>query len=246
MKYEYYNKAINILNTVFKEEEKNIDEAINLMVLSILNKKSIFSFGASHAGILSEEMFYRAGGLVVINPIFGQELMLNNSPITMTSKMERLVGYGEVLCARYDLKKDDLIIIHSVSGRNPVAIDIAKLAKELGLKIIVITNLQYSKSVTSRHESGKKLYEYADVIIDNHGDIGDACISLSGLKQKTGPTSTFVGSAIVNTIITESCKKLIEQGLSNPPIFYSANLDGGDELNKQIYREYQDVIHYKL
>ncbi|WP_316496358.1 sugar isomerase domain-containing protein, partial [Enterococcus faecium] len=132
------------------------------------------------------------------------------------------------------------------SGRNPIIIDLALAAKAKGVKIISLTNVQYSRSVTSRHSSGKRLFEVSDIVIDNHGDIGDACCELTGIVQKAGPSSTVIGAAILNTIIVEVCEQLIANGIKHPPIFYSANLDGGDLRNAELYEEYKEVIHYEF
>ncbi|HHX70447.1 MAG: SIS domain-containing protein [Miniphocaeibacter sp.] len=243
--YQYFDKIIEKLKIVEKEEKQKIEETIDLLVETIEKKQSIYIFGASHAGILTQEMYYRAGGLMVINPIFGREIMLDTEPITLTSQMERLEGYGENLGKTVDFKENDILILHSVSGRNSVILDLGLYAKKKGVKIIALTNLEYSKSVESRHSSKKKLYELADITIDNHGDIGDAMCEIEGLEQKVGPSSTVVGATILNTIVSEVCKKLIENGKVHPPIFYSANLDGGDELNKKLKDEFKELIHYK-
>lgn len=244
MSYQYINKIQNLLSVVESAEEENIDQAISLLTDATLTKHSIYIFGASHAGILSEEMYYRAGGMMTINAIFGREVMLDRKPITFTSKMERLEGYGTALASTVDFKSGDILILHSVSGRNPVIIDLGIAAKAKGVKVIALTNLTYSKSVTSRHSSGKRLFEIADVVIDNHGDIGDAACSIEGVKQKVGPTSTVIGASILNSIVVEVNQRLVNHGIKTPPIFYSANLDGGDKLNKQLYDEYKDAIHY--
>lgn len=118
-------------------------------------------------------------------------------------------------------------------------------AQKKNVRTVGITNLTYSKEVSSRHPSGKNLYAYCDVVIDNHGDIGDAVCSIEGLEQKVGPSSTVVGATVLNTIVVETVKKLVENGMEKPPIFYSANLDGGDELNRALYERYQDSIHYR-
>lgn len=144
------------------------------------------------------------------------------------------------------LKIADVLIVHSVSGRNPVGIEIAKLAKEKGAKVIVLTNLTYSKTVSSRHPSSKKLYEFADIIIDNHGVVGDACVEIKGVKQKVAPTSSVIACVVMNSIVAALTQKLVDNGMENPPIFYSANIDGGAELNKKLYEKYKDSIHYKF
>ncbi|MBS5936911.1 SIS domain-containing protein [Clostridium sp.] len=245
MEFKYFNRIREILNEVEHKEDNSMGKAVDILVNTILNKKSIFVFGASHAGIITEELYYRAGGLVLINPIFAKSLMLDTSPITMTSNMERLVGYGETICKNVPMKEGDILIVHSVSGRNPVSIEIALEAKRRKVSVICITNLEYSKTVTSRHPCGKNLYEVCDIVIDNHGDIGDACVELDGLDQKVSPSSTVIAATIMNSIIAEVTQKLIDKGISKPPIFYSANIDGGDELNRNIYNEYKEAIHYK-
>lgn len=239
------NKVKNLLDTVETKERGSIDAATKLIVEANEKKHSIYCFGASHAGILSEEMFYRAGGMMTINAIFGREVMLDRKPITFTSKMERLEGYGTALAGTVRFKPDDVLILHSVSGRNPVIIDLALAAKKKGVKIVALTNVTYSKSVTSRHSSGKRLFEVADIVIDNHGDIGDAACQLNGAPQKVGPSSTVIGAAILNTIIVEASQQLVNSGNGDAPVFYSANLDGGDEKNRKLYEEYRSMIHYQ-
>lgn len=244
--FQYYLKIKDLLEIVMREEAKSITKAIEMLTKAHINKQSIYIFGASHAGILTEELFYRAGGMMTINPIFGKELMLDTTPITLTSKMERLEGYGNVLASKVDFNDGDVLMLHSVSGRNPVTIDMALYAKEKGVQTMAITNLKYSRSVSSRHSSNKHLFEIVDVVIDNHGDIGDGACTIDGIKQKVGPTSTVVGATILNSIIVEVCTKLAAINLSQVPVFYSANIDGGDERNQQLFHENQETIHYRL
>lgn len=245
MSLQYFKRISEILSQVEAAEASAMEQTKDLLVEAIEKHRSIYIFGASHAGILVQEMFYRAGGLMSINPIFGKEIMLDNEPITLTSQMERLVGYGTVLASQVDFKKDDILILHSVSGRNPVTIELGMCAQEKGVKVITITNMTYSKSTTSRHPSGKMLYDVSDVIIDNHGDIGDGTCVIEGIEQKVSPSSTVVGATILNSIVTEVCQTLVSNGMKYPPIFYSANLDGGDELNKNLYEQFKDTIHYR-
>lgn len=244
--YAYQKAVLEMLEETFREEGEAIDATVDMLVAATLDKRAIYIFGASHAGILAEEMFYRAGGLMTINPIFGADIMLNRTPISATSRMEQLEGYGTVLAKTVDFHAKDVLIAHSVSGRNAVAIDLVLAAKDKGVQIVVITNLAYSRNVTSRHSSGKRLFELADIVIDNHGVIGDAVCELPGIAQKVGPTSTVVGAAIVNTIVVEVCKRLIASGMQYPPIYYSANMDGGQMRNQALAEQFKDVIRYRF
>ncbi len=213
------------------------------MVQTIREKHSIYLFGCSHAGILAEEMFYRTGGLALINPIFFPGFMLNTRPVTMTSQLERVPGIGKILLDQNHVKEGDFLLIHSVSGRNTVPVEMAEEARKRGVFVACITNLAYSQSVTSRAPSGKHLFEVSEVVIDNCGDLGDAAISVPNLAERIGPTSTAVGTALLNALVVNVIETLVQAG-EVPPIFMSANLDGGDEHNKKMMEEYADNIFY--
>ncbi len=240
---DYFNHVQELLRAFIEKEASALDDAVNMLYEATLNKNNIFVFGASHAGIISQEMAYRAGGLATVNPLLPSSLMLDQKPITFTSKMERLPGYGRLIAEKTPFEKGDVLIAHSVSGRNTVMIDLVMAAKERGVKVIALTNLNYSKNVESRHESGKRLFELADLTIDNHGDKGDAAIKFEGLNQKVGPTSTVIGASVVNAIVVGLTDKLHKNG-HDVPILYSANLDGGDEHNQKIFNKYKNNIFY--
>lgn len=240
----YFQHVKEIMDKVYETQKENIDRASELFAAAIEKGNSIFVFGASHAGILAEELFYRTGGLALINPIFNPTLMLNTRPVTLTSQMERLNGFGKEILKAVPIKKDDVLLIHSVSGRNSVSVEMAIEAKKLGAQVIVMTNMTYSKQVTSRHASGKLLYEVGDVVIDNCGDFEDSSTLVEGMEQKVAPTSTAVGAVIVNSIVIGVVEKLQERGIT-PPVFHSANVDGGDEFNKSLFEEYKDRIFYQ-
>lgn len=94
----------------------------------------------------------------------------------------------------------------------------------MGTKVTAITNLSYSKSLTSRHPSKKKLYELADIILDNHGDVGDACIKIDGLEQKVSPTSTVIGTMMLNSIVAAVVHKLVDSGMKNRQFFIALTM----------------------
>ena len=243
----YADRYISIvqetIRKAWEEQLEVIGKTATAIRTALEQKHSVFLFGCSHAGILAEEVFYRSGGLAVINPIFFPGFMLNTRPITMTSRLEQLDGLGKILVKENRLKAGDVLIIHSVSGRNNVPVEMAMEAGSLGVTTIAITNLAYSSSVTSRHPSGKRLFEVCDMVIDNKGIPGDAAVNLEGLPEKIGPTSTAVGTALINAIVIETVGQMLESG-KIPPVFLSANLDGGKEHNERIFEEYADQIFY--
>ncbi len=220
-----------------------MEQAAAMLAQATMAGHNLFAFGCNHAGLLALELYYRTGGMVNINPIQGPGLHLEITPVTMTSQMERLPGYGRLLIENTPVDAGDVVIIHSVSGRNTVTVDVALCAKEKGAMVIALTNLATSKTVTSRHESGKRLYEVADVVIDNCGCVGDAALDLQGVPTRVGPTSTAVGAAILNAVAARAVA-LVSQAGKDAPVFVSANIDGGDEHNGKVLVAYKDHIFY--
>lgn len=240
---QYYEHIIEILSQIYHTQNQKIQQSALKMSQCIMNGHTIFVFGASHAGIITQELFYRAGGLALINPIMPKEVQLDVRPITQTSQMERLSGYGSLILEHTPIQSGDILLIHSVSGRNTIAIDMALKAKEKGIFMIAITNIEYSMKVQSRHSSGLKLLDIADIVIDNCGDYEDASLTIPGLQQKIAPTSTIAGTFIVNSIIAKTVENLVNEDIE-VPVFYSANIDHGDSLNQKIFKKYKDRIHY--
>ena len=137
----------------------------------------------------------------------------------------------------------DVLILASTSGRNAVVIDMALAAREKGVRVAGITAVAYSQGVASRHPSGKRLLDLCDVVIDNGAPLGDAAVAIPGLSQKVGPLSSLTGIAIVNALVAEVVARLVNRGMQ-PPVFMSANLDGGDEWNARLLKENRHRIHY--
>ena len=240
---QYYSRVSEILAEAFEAERDNIEEAAKTLARANEAHRSIFAFGCNHAGLITLELFYRTGGMVTVNPIRAPGMMLEISPITMTSQMERMPDYGRIILDGEPVKEGDVLIIHSVSGRNAVTIDMAQAAREKGMTVIVVTNMNTATSVTSRHPSGKMLHDFANILIDNHGDKGDAAIQLEGFAQKLASTSTVVGAALLNAVTARASELLWEKGIE-PPVFMSGNIDGGDAYNKAVIAAHQDNIFY--
>lgn len=240
---QYHQRISEILNDVFTEEATPMEEAARAIASANEEGRSIFGFGCNHAGLITLELFYRTGGMVTVNPIRAPGMMLELSPPTMTSEMERIPGYGRIILNNEPCRAGDILIIHSVSGRNAVTIDMAECAREKGMTVIVVTNMNTATSVTSRHPSGKMLHDFASILIDNHGDHGDATIKLEGFEQKLASSSTVVGAAILNAVTARASEILWEKGIQ-PPVFMSGNIDGGDAYNKAVIAEHKDNIFY--
>jgi uncharacterized phosphosugar-binding protein len=239
----YFTNLRGILRKAEETQTDVMEAAAQRMCVASLEGHNIFAFGCSHAGLLALELYYRTGGMATINPIRAPGLNLDIDPATMTSQMERLQDYGRIIIDNQPVGAGDVVIVHSVSGRNTVTVDVAMRARELGACVIALTNMETAARVTSRHPSGKSLHDVSDIVIDNCGCLGDSSLEIAGVPEKVAPTSTAAGAAILNAIIARTIE-LIAEAKEIPPVFISANLDIGDAHNKEVISRYGDRIFY--
>lgn len=239
----YKETLFSVLTRAFEKNEGSLKQGAQLLAQANLTGHNIFAFGCSHAMLPMLELYYRTGGMATINPVRAPGLSLDVDPATMTSKMERIPGYGKIIVDSLPLGKGDVMLVHSVSGRNTVPIDVALEAKKKGAHIIVVTSLEMTGSVTSRHPDSIKLCDTAEVLIDNCGCVGDASVEVPGVPEKVGPTSTAVAAALLNAMVTQAVDDIVSAG-EVAPVFMSANLDGGDEHNAEMMKKYGEHIFY--
>ncbi|MCG8540239.1 MAG: SIS domain-containing protein [Clostridia bacterium] len=237
---KYFFKIREILNKVEETQKDKIEESAKLIAESIKKGGVLHVFGCGHSQMYAMEVFYRAGGLVPVNAILTPALSLEPKA-PLSTQGERQEGLAKAILDNEVVEKNDIIFIVSTSGRNAVPIEMAIEAKNKGMQVITLTSYDFSKNVTARHKSGKKAYEFADVVLDNCGVLGDAIMEIEGLEAKFGPTSSIIGFTIVQSIIVQTVENLFNDGIK-PPIWVSSNLDKGDEINKKYIEDYRNRI----
>jgi uncharacterized phosphosugar-binding protein len=180
--------------------------------------------------MLAEEVFYRAGGLVPVNAMLDETVVLSGGALRST-ETERTPGAAAAIAARYDLRPGDAGLVISQSGRNPAPVEMAELMKGKGLAVIALTSLAHARCVTPGG-SGKRLFEVADVVLDTGVPYGDAMMEITAARFPVGPTSTVIGAALVQALMIEVIERLAARGepVVNLP---SANVDGA-ELDRVI------------
>ena len=240
---DYLEAAIQRLQEIRQAEGTAIEAAAQAMAGAIQAGHLIYVFGSAHASILAQELFYRAGGLVPVNPILPPGLTTDTRPVTLTSQLERQSGLGARLAAESAIEAGDVVIVHSVSGRNATAVEFAQAAGARGATVIAVTSLEYSRAAAPRQPGLPRLFETADIVLDNHAPVGDALIDLPGLPQPVGPLSTVTGAAILNAAVVRAAALLVER-TGDAPVFVSANLDGGEERNQRWLDHYRGRLTY--
>jgi uncharacterized phosphosugar-binding protein len=241
---EYLEAVSDLLERVRDEEQEPIEQAAQLLADAVVEGRRIFAFGCTHSALPVQDVVYRAGGLMLINPILGPGITsLDTHPTTLTSAMEKLEGYADALLDATPIQPGDVLIVVSVSGRNAVPIEMAESAKRRGLHVIALTSMAYSSAVTSRHASGKKVYDFADVVLDNKVDVGDAVLEHEGVPQRFTPASGVTSTALLHAVVSAAIERVVAAG-EEPPVFLAANVDGGAEYNARLTAQHRDRIFF--
>ena len=231
-------------DAVLLQERPKLLEAARLLAGSLDGDepdRMIHVFGCGHSHLMAEEAFWRAGGLVPVNPILDPNLTLLGG--RRTSPLERLEGYARVLLVGEELRPGEAMVVFSNSGINALPIEVAMAAKEAGLRVVAVTSHAHSKSVEPRHSSGERLSGLADVAIDTHVPTGDAAVDLSGLAGNAGghrvaPLSTAIGALVWNALVAEIAHLRTVAG-AEPSFFISQNVPGGDAVNETLVSRYR-------
>lgn len=219
-----------------------LDLAAEAITASMASGGVLYAFGASHAGLLVQDLFYRAGGLAAIQPILPRELMLDTKPVQSTTRTEQRTGLGATYLTPYAVTAGDVLVVVSVSGRNPVPVELAMTARARGAIVIAVTSVAYSRSVSGRG-GVPRLVDVADIVLDIGGVPGDASVELGPGLPAAGPTSSVIGAAVLHGLSVEVATRLHSSGIT-PPVFASANLDGATAWNDEVIGRYRERVDY--
>lgn len=230
---------------VVDSQQGAISDAAELVVQSLTAGGVLQVFGTGHSRSFAMEIAGRAGGLVPANKIAIPDLAFYGdlTPAqVMDPHLERDPSLAAQLLAVHDIHPEDVFIICSNSGGNGSTVELARLVKERGHRLVAVTSMDHTSKITSRHPSGLRLFEVADVVIDNRGAFGDAELPLppEADGQERGAvlaTSTVTSTLIAQMLITEVCGRLLEVG-QEVPILISANIPTGDAHNDRLRARY--------
>jgi uncharacterized phosphosugar-binding protein len=241
----YFTTLAERLDKVRATQAGAIEKAAELCAKSIAAGKLVFTFGTGHGALPALESFPRTGSIVGFRPIV-ESTMISFHHVwgDMGARQYRFIhaqeGYGKAILRSHQLDPADAMILFSHSGINAVIMDIAIECKERGIALIGVTSLPHSTSVTSRHSSGKRLFEVADVVVDTGIPLADASLFIDELDSPVGASSTSVTIAIAHAIVSATAEKLVRQGIK-PHVMVSPNTTGKEAANRQNDENYEEL-----
>lgn len=236
----YYQTVMRLIAAIVRTQADSLERAAQAVFESLRADGVFHVFGSGHSHALAEEAYHRAGGLVPVNAI--QEVFLTPlRPPRTSSQLERVSGLAKIILDGHDLRAGEVLMVVSNSGINAVPVEVALEGKARGLTVVALTSLAHSRGVPSRHAGGKRLFEIADIILDNCGEPGDAAVSYEGLQGRVAPTSLLAGAYIINSLLCRVVELFLAKGLM-PPVYHSANVPGGDEHNRQMEIKYRGRV----
>jgi uncharacterized phosphosugar-binding protein len=238
--------ADDVLARIRTTQTDAIGRAAGLMAEAAAAGGGLHIYDTGHC---QGEPLHRAGGLLMMRPLrVGLSVESTPSPKRASAASERQrqarqqtdEKIVELALDRSALMPGDVLIVNSVSGKAALPVQVALSAKQRGLRVIAITNITYSSAVQSQHSSGKRLFEVAEVVIDNCGVVGDAAVEIEGLGAKAIPTSGLTFCYIIWALTAEAIAQMLARGLK-PHVYRSVNLPDGEEVNKQAEAEYRET-----
>ncbi|MEO3872405.1 SIS domain-containing protein [Nonomuraea sp. B12E4] len=238
----YASRVLDLAHQVAESQAEPVRAAAALLVASIRADGVVNAFGSGHSEAIAMEIAGRAGGLVPSNRLTPRDLVLygGQPPSVLTPELERDPAVAHRIFELAPVAPQDVFVLISSSGVNGVVVELARIVKERGHPLIALTSVKHSTRMTSRHPSGGKLLDLADVVLDNGAPYGDAILALPG-GGTYGAVSTITSALLAQMVVTEAVQELVALG-ERPPIYLSANVTGGDDHNKALESRYAGRI----
>ena len=231
----FKDELLVLLDELYETQKERIEECAVAMKDCIEQGGVVHVFGSGHSVGLGIDIKDRVGSLVPIH-IMKMNDFVTRGGVSVEEFMdkknifERKPGVAKKLYELYDIKPQDIFIVISNSGINGIVIDIADLAKRNGHKVIIITSMKHTLAEEPRHPSGKKLYEFGDIVIDNCGPHGDALLQTES-EAKVCSVSSICNNCIAQAMAARTIELLEEDGCEVPAL--NGDQDHDEALKKR-------------
>ncbi|MDO4198667.1 MAG: SIS domain-containing protein [Erysipelotrichaceae bacterium] len=219
---KYYEELNKVVEKVRSTQADNIMKAAELLADVTERGGIIYGFGTGHSHLVVDDAFWRAATPANYCALL-EPSATGNQEITKSYYVENTYGNGKLIVDYHRITPNDCMIIISNSGNNIAPVDAAIRAKEKGIPVIGITAVEYSNYLKCKHESGLKLKDVADIVLDNCSLIGDAAVEIDNFDMKVGSTSSIPNIYLQNCILTQMVEILVERGFE-PDVYYNGHM----------------------
>lgn len=243
---DYIQQSRAILSAIEAQADQ-VHQAAQWFSQTILAGRMVHLFGSGHSRIMVEEMWPRYGSFPGFNPIVELSLTFHNLVVGANGQrqamfLENVPGLAQRILRNFDLSKQDSALIISSSGCNVVPIEMAELFQQRGIRVVALITTQHAEQSTSKRADGKKLSDFADLILDTGAPVGDAMVQVPGLATAVAPGSTVGGAVLVNCIKAEVARLLTEAG-QPPKVLSAANVVGAEKAVALFESAYDEHAH---
>jgi len=246
---DYLDNLLERMQRLRADEAESLESAAEICTSAIGGGGLVHLFGTGHGSMPAMEAFPRTGSYVGWHPIvieaLGPHLRVGGEgSVHQFRYLQGAEGYGKAILDSYPIHEGDAFVISSHSGVNRVVMEVALAVKEAGHPLVAITSREHSSQATPRHNSGKRLSEVADVVLDNHAPFGDAVLALEGLEQRVAAVSTSLSMALVGALVASTAEHLLEQGVE-PLVLGHIDL-AGNRIPDEMRRDYVQAFQNRL
>lgn len=243
---KYFEKATELMKRISATQTPGIVKAAGFFADSIAAGRVVHMYGSGHSVIPVMDVFPRYGSYVGWHPLQDPRLMWyaptgpGGAPELLW--LERQEGYAEIFLRSFDLQPRDSLLVFSHGGLNAAPMEVAKVAREKGLKVVAVTSVENYNTRAATHSTGKKLADFADVVLDNCCPPEDAVVEVPGITGPVGACSTLAAVSIAMALVAETAAQLSERGIIVRP-FVSPNVtDAPRDNNDQVYALYRQLV----
>ncbi|SKC70921.1 sugar isomerase domain-containing protein [Krasilnikoviella flava] len=241
----YLRHVTALMQRILDEEGDAVARAADVLARQIAADHLVHVYGpGGHSNLASQEIFFRAGGLMHVSAILDEGTLLSQGALRSMA-VERHPGYGRIVMDDWGLGADDVLILVNAYGINAALLDAALTARERGVTTIGVSSRGHAEETApdhpARHPSGANLHDVVDVHVDTKVPVGDAVMDVPGARQRTGPVSTFANAYALNWLVMATIELLGERGVQ-PPVWRSGNAPGGDEANAEFLGRFRGRV----
>jgi uncharacterized phosphosugar-binding protein len=246
---QYLTAVRATLDAIEATQLDAVREAAARFARTILGGRLVHVFGTGHSRMAVEEMFPRYGSFPGFHPIVELSMTYHNPVVGANGQrqamfLENVQGFGPVLWRNFATSPDDCLLAISTSGCNAVTVDVAVEAKRLGMVVVALTSIPHARVSASKHASGKKLYEVADLVLDQLAPAGDSAVRVPGLETPVSPISSVSGCTIINLVKAEVARLLTQAG--QPPKVLTAACHLGADRASALFEETYDDYRRRI